>query len=218
MYRLYVNPSFHAGEPKGVNLILPECFEDNEISPIKTYFGGMEGTGKYKWFRSEERPHTLEFDLVAASSEVVGETLFVLSLTVSKFLVLGNPYNELICCKSIFFNRKYKVSLDDVGSYLVLYWVPTRCDGKTGNPVMAITDDPVMAGCPLIFGIFVCSFIASRSLLFSLYLQLFHLFWMFIWSRKVQMCIVGWVSIMVDMRDQACTGGTGNLLMEPGLV
>ena len=49
-----------------------------------------------------------------------------------------------------FVHRKYKVSLDDVGSYLVLYWVPSRYDGKTGDPVMAITDDPVMAGCPLI--------------------------------------------------------------------
>ncbi|RLN34629.1 hypothetical protein C2845_PM03G19820 [Panicum miliaceum] len=106
------------GEPKGVNLVLPECFEDNEISPIKTYFGGKEGTGKYIWFRNKEKPDNLEFDLVAASSEVVGETL------------------------------KYKLSLDDVGSYLVLYWVPTRYDGKTGDPVMAITDDPVMAAFP----------------------------------------------------------------------
>ncbi|CAN6203007.1 unnamed protein product [Urochloa humidicola] len=106
------------GEPKGVNLILPECFEDNEISPIRTYFGGKEGTGKYKWFRNKEKLDNLKFDLVAASSEIVGETL------------------------------KYKVSLDDVGSYLVLYWVPTRCDGKTGDPVMAITDDPVMAAFP----------------------------------------------------------------------
>jgi hypothetical protein len=47
-----------------------------------------------------------------------------------------------------FVNRKYKLSLDDVGSYLFLYWVPTRYDGKTGDPVMAITDDPVMAAFP----------------------------------------------------------------------
>nr|CAB3451917.1 unnamed protein product [Digitaria exilis] len=104
------------GEPKGIDLMLPQCFEDNEVSPIKTYFGGKEGTGNYMWFRNKEKLGNLEFDLVAASSEVIGETL------------------------------KYKVSLDDVGSYLVLYWVPTRCDGKTGYPMMAITDDPVMAG------------------------------------------------------------------------
>nr|CAB3455681.1 unnamed protein product [Digitaria exilis] len=106
------------GEPKGIDLMLPQCFEDNEVSPIKTYFGGKEGTGKYMWFRNKEKLGNLEFDLVAASSEVIGETL------------------------------KYKVSLDDVGSYLVLYWVPRRCDGKTGDPMMAITDDPVMAAFP----------------------------------------------------------------------
>jgi len=87
MYWLYVNTPFHAGEPKGVNLILPECFEDNEISPIKTYFGGKEGTGKYTWFRNKEKPDNLEFDLIAASSEVVGETLCVLLLPVSNLLV-----------------------------------------------------------------------------------------------------------------------------------
>ncbi|KAG2639914.1 hypothetical protein PVAP13_2KG050900 [Panicum virgatum] len=116
--RSVISDTILPGEPKGVNLILPECFEDNEISPIKTYFGGKEGTGKYTWFRNKEKPDNLEFDLIAASSELVGETL------------------------------KYKLSLDDVGSYLVLYWVPTRYDGKTGDPVMAITDDPVMAAFP----------------------------------------------------------------------
>ncbi|OEL27617.1 187-kDa microtubule-associated protein AIR9 [Dichanthelium oligosanthes] len=113
-----VSDTILPGEPKGVNLFLPECFEDNEIRPVKTYFGGQEGTGKYTWFRNKEKLGNLEFDLVARSSEVVGET------------------------------SKYKTSLDDVGSYLVLCWVPTRCDGKTGDPVMAITDDPVMAAFP----------------------------------------------------------------------
>ncbi|XP_062189872.1 187-kDa microtubule-associated protein AIR9-like [Phragmites australis] len=116
--RSAISDTIIPGEPKGVNLILPECFEDNEISPIKTYFGGKEGTGKYTWFRNKEKLDNLEPDLVAASSEVVGEAL------------------------------KYKTSLDDVGSYLVLYWVPTRFDGKTGDPLMAITDEPVMAAFP----------------------------------------------------------------------
>ncbi|CAM0905321.1 unnamed protein product [Alopecurus aequalis] len=106
------------GEPKGVSLVLPECFEDKEISPIKTYFGGKEGTGKYTWFRATEKLDNLEPDLVASCSEVVGETLV------------------------------YKPSLDDVGFYLILCWVPTRCDGKTGDPLMAITDNPVLAAFP----------------------------------------------------------------------
>lgn len=96
MYLLYVNPSFNAGEPKGIDLILPQCFEDNEVSPIKTYFGGKEGTGKYMWFRNKDKLDNLEFDLVAASSEVVGETLCVLLLVVSHFLVLDDLCMELI--------------------------------------------------------------------------------------------------------------------------
>jgi hypothetical protein len=75
LYILYITISFHTGEPKGLNLILPECFEDNEISPVKNYFGGKEGTGKYTWFRNKEKLDNTECDLVAASSEVVGETL-----------------------------------------------------------------------------------------------------------------------------------------------
>ncbi|KQK21044.1 187-kDa microtubule-associated protein AIR9 [Brachypodium distachyon] len=106
------------GEPKGVSLVVPECFEDNEISATKTYFGGKEGTGKYTWFRTKEKLDNLENHLVASCSEAVGETLV------------------------------YKPSLDDVGLYLILHWVPTRCDGKTGDPLMAITDNPVMAASP----------------------------------------------------------------------
>ncbi|KAL6880549.1 hypothetical protein ACP4OV_012114 [Aristida adscensionis] len=116
--RSVISDAILPGEPRGVDLILPECFEDGEISPMKTYFGGKEGTGKYTWFRSKEKFANLEPDLVAKSSEVVGETLM------------------------------YKPSLDDVGFYLILYWVPTRCDGKTGNPLMTSTDDPVMAAFP----------------------------------------------------------------------
>ncbi|KAL5197898.1 hypothetical protein ABZP36_001410 [Zizania latifolia] len=106
------------GDPKGVDLVLPECFQDNEISPIKTYFGGKEGTGKYTWFRTKEKPDNLEPDLVASCSEVVGATLM------------------------------YKPSLDDVGFYLILHWVPMRCDGKIGDPLVAVTIDPVMAAFP----------------------------------------------------------------------
>lgn len=111
------------GEPKGVSLVIPECFEDNEISPIKAYFGGKEGTGKYTWFRTTEKLDNLEPELVASCSEVVGETLL------------------------------YKPSLVDVGFYLILCWVPTRCDGKTGDPLMAITDNPVMAAFPSVLDV-----------------------------------------------------------------
>uniref|UniRef100_A0A0E0AFR8 Uncharacterized protein n=1 Tax=Oryza glumipatula TaxID=40148 RepID=A0A0E0AFR8_9ORYZ len=105
------------GDPKGVDLVLPECFQDNEISPIKTYFGGKEGTGKYTWYRTKEKLDNLEPDLVASCSEVG-------------------------------VNLMYKPSLDDVGFYLILHWVPARYDGEIGDPLVAVTSDPVMAAFP----------------------------------------------------------------------
>ncbi len=76
------------GDPKGVDLVLPECFQDNEISPIKTYFGGKEGTGKYTWYRTKEKLDNLEADLVASCSEV-GVNLCVLLLISSSLLLLN---------------------------------------------------------------------------------------------------------------------------------
>lgn len=92
------------------------------------------------------------------------------SFTLSNLLVLDERYKGLIPCNDGICNRKYKPSLDDVGSYLILYWVPTRYDEKIGDPLMAISDDPVMAGWPLmcsqiLLDIFVCLVTALSSLL-----------------------------------------------------
>lgn len=35
----------------GVELVIPDCCEDNVVIPLKTYFGGQEGDGKYIWYR-----------------------------------------------------------------------------------------------------------------------------------------------------------------------
>lgn len=40
----------------------------------------------------------------------------------------------------------YTPFLDDVGEYLVLYWVPVRKDGKPGKPLVSVSDDPVGPG------------------------------------------------------------------------
>jgi len=42
--------------------------------------------------------------------------------------------------------RTYVPSLDDVGAYLALYWVPVREDGKRGKPLVAVCDNPVAPG------------------------------------------------------------------------
>lgn len=46
----------------------------------------------------------------------------------------------------IYCARTYTPSLDDVGTYLSLYWVPTRVDGKCGKPLFAISSSPVIPG------------------------------------------------------------------------
>lgn len=40
----------------------------------------------------------------------------------------------------------YTPTLEDVGSYVVLNWVPARDDGKQGSPLIAVGANPVMAG------------------------------------------------------------------------
>lgn len=47
--------------------------------------------------------------------------------------------------------RKYTPSLEDVGAYLVLYWIPTRVDGRSGKPVVSITNSPVAPGADLYY-------------------------------------------------------------------
>lgn len=42
--------------------------------------------------------------------------------------------------------RTYKPVLEDVGEYLALYWLPIRSDNKQGNPLVAISDGPVIPG------------------------------------------------------------------------
>lgn len=43
-------------------------------------------------------------------------------------------------------DRTHTPSLEDVGAYLALYWLPTREDGRCGKPLIAISDSPVIPG------------------------------------------------------------------------
>ena len=42
--------------------------------------------------------------------------------------------------------RTFTPSLEDVGAYLALRWLPTRSDGKCGQPLVAVCDSPVAPG------------------------------------------------------------------------
>ncbi|XP_078162701.1 outer arm dynein light chain 1 protein isoform X2 [Carex rostrata] len=113
------------GEPRGVELILPDCCEDVEIVPLKKYFGGNEGPGIYTWYRIREKP--AEQDLISLTS--LSEALLV---------------SETLTYKSL---------LEDVGFYLALRWVPTRDDGAIGGALVSISPNPVMPANAVVSGV-----------------------------------------------------------------
>ncbi|CAA6657906.1 unnamed protein product [Spirodela intermedia] len=112
-------------EPKGSELVVPDCSEDHEVVPQKSYYGGEEGNGQYVWYRSRRKLEGSELRNISHSNEAV------------------------ICGKM----QTYTPSLEDVGLYLILYWVPTRVDGKRGDPLVAISNSPVTAAPPVVSGV-----------------------------------------------------------------
>ncbi|KAF8413517.1 hypothetical protein HHK36_001507 [Tetracentron sinense] len=103
-------------DPVGVELIIPDCYEDMEVVPQKSYYGGLEGNGEYTWYRIKNNPEGVDLMNICNACEDV--------------LTLGNTLT-------------YTPSLEDVGAYLALYWVPTRADGKHGNPLVSVSNYPV---------------------------------------------------------------------------
>ncbi|CAA0823754.1 187-kDa microtubule-associated protein AIR9, partial [Striga hermonthica] len=110
------------GEPLGVELVIPNCCEGQEVVPETRYFGGQEGLGKYIWFRTKDK------------------------LDESSLKELPNIENVDICGETL----AYTPSLEDVGSYLVLYWLPTRSDGECGTPLVSICNSPVVPALPIV--------------------------------------------------------------------
>ncbi|KAL5977390.1 Microtubule-associated protein air9 [Asimina triloba] len=114
---------FATADPLGTELVIPNCCEDKEVIPQKSYYGGQEGEGLYTWYRSKRK--------------LLGSDLVNLSASCEDVLVIGQTLT-------------YKPSLEDVGAYLGLYWVPTRADGKQGEPLIAISEHPVTAASPVV--------------------------------------------------------------------
>ncbi|XP_057433687.1 187-kDa microtubule-associated protein AIR9 isoform X2 [Lotus japonicus] len=109
-------------EPKGMDLVIPDCCEDEEITPLRKYFGGHEGVGEYIWYQTKNK------------------------LDGSALLDIANACDAEICGTE----PTYKPSLKDVGTYLALYWVPTRADNKCGEPLVAICSNPVSPAPPIV--------------------------------------------------------------------
>ncbi|KAE8647759.1 187-kDa microtubule-associated protein AIR9 [Cucumis sativus] len=126
--RSIISDAIAPGEPVGLNLVIQDCSEGQEVVPIKLYFGGHEGAGQYIWYRTR---HKLE------ESEL-GD-------------LLNSCEDAVICDRTL----TYTPSLDDVGTYLSLYWLPTRVDGKCGKPLVAISSSPVIPALPVVSGVCV---------------------------------------------------------------
>ncbi|XP_004293996.1 PREDICTED: 187-kDa microtubule-associated protein AIR9 [Fragaria vesca subsp. vesca] len=110
-------------DPEGLELMIPDCCEDEELVPEKTYFGGEEGVGEYIWYRTKNKLHGSALLDISNLNEDVG-----------------------ICGKTL----TYKPALEDVGAYLALYWVPTRKDGKCGKALVAVCNSPVAPALPVV--------------------------------------------------------------------
>lgn len=109
-------------DPVGLELTIPSCHEAEVVLPCKRYFGGQEGVGEYIWYRTKNKLH---------GSDLSG---------------ISNAYDDVVICGR---DVNYTPFLDDVGTYLVLYWVPIREDGKAGKPLVSICDDPVAPAHPV---------------------------------------------------------------------
>ncbi|KAF7842164.1 187-kDa microtubule-associated protein AIR9 [Senna tora] len=110
-------------DPKGMDLVIPDCCEDTELVPQKTYFGGQEGVGEYIWYRTKNK------------------------LEGTALLNISHSCEDVVICGT---NPSYKPSLEDVGAYLALCWIPTRADGKCGEPLTAISSSPVSPAPPIV--------------------------------------------------------------------
>lgn len=110
-------------DPVGLELIIPDCCESEEVVPKKSYFGGMQGLGEYIWFRVKDKLHEPEL------------------------LDIVNIHEGVVECGRAL---TYTPSIADVGEYLALYWLPTRTDGKCGNPLVAISSSPVSPALPVV--------------------------------------------------------------------
>ncbi|KAL8108441.1 187-kDa microtubule-associated protein AIR9 isoform X1 [Apium graveolens] len=110
-------------DPVGIDLVIPNCCQNEMVVPQKTYFGGQEGEGKYIWYRSRTK------------------------LEKSVLEDMPNVHEDLVLCGN---SLEYTPSLEDVDAYLALYWLPTRADGISGNPLVSVTNSPVSPALPVV--------------------------------------------------------------------
>lgn len=57
--------------PMGLELLIPDCYENQEVVPHKNYFGGHEGDGEYIWYRTKEKLHGSALTEISYAGEEV---------------------------------------------------------------------------------------------------------------------------------------------------
>ncbi|KAH9288233.1 hypothetical protein KI387_032350, partial [Taxus chinensis] len=110
-------------EPMGIGLVIPDCSEDKEVVPQKSYYGGREGGGQYTWYRITQELNDKELLDACNGSENV---------------------NALAT------STAYIPKLEDVGAYLAVRWVPSRKDGRLGRALVARSRLPVAPAPPAV--------------------------------------------------------------------
>ncbi|EOX96967.1 Outer arm dynein light chain 1 protein isoform 1 [Theobroma cacao] len=115
-------------DPVGLDLVIPDCHENQEVVPQKTYFGGLEGVGEYTWYRTKTKLDRSALTDISSSSE------------------------DVVTCGQTF---TYTPSLEDVGAYLALHWLPIRVDGRSGKLLVAISNSPVIPAPPVVSSVHV---------------------------------------------------------------
>lgn len=121
--RSIVSAPISPADPVGLDLVVPDCYENQEAVPQKKYFGGQEGVGEYTWYRTK--------------TKLYGSVLMGIS---------SSPMDVVICGKTL----TYTPSLEDVGAFLAVHWLPTRVDGRCGKPLVAISNTPVAPAPPVV--------------------------------------------------------------------
>lgn len=109
-------------DPKGIELKIPDCCEGRQVTPLRIYFGGHEGVGEYIWYRTK------------------------IKLEGSALLNISSA-SDIVMCGT---EQTYKPTVEDVGYFLALYWVPTRVDSTCGEPLVAICSTPVSPAPPVV--------------------------------------------------------------------
>ncbi|KAJ4976364.1 hypothetical protein NE237_001470 [Protea cynaroides] len=126
--RSIVSDEIVPADPVGLELSIPDCCEDEEVVPQKYYYGGQEGIGEYIWYRTKTK------------------------LQGSDLMNISNAFEAVFVCGN---TLEYIPSLEDVGVYLALYWVPTRSDGICGKPLITISNNPVIPAPPVVSNVTV---------------------------------------------------------------